>query len=159
MNENQILEKIGIVKAIMPSRVTEKGTWYSFTLKDFKQSDGVKDIFISSKKVLEFQKGDEIKIKYTVVVGEVYTNYYLSSSEVVKKENVEAVTPTQSPQSTSNNVRNTGNVVSKVAFFKTSTEEELVNKLNIFNESNNVFATQTHYTTPGWTAFVYYKTF
>lgn len=164
MTENQILEKIGIVKFM-----SSKNGYNSFCLTDWKNDQG-KDIWISSKKELGFNKDDEIKFSYTTTVNGVYTNYYVSKSEVVNKGTAEVVTPPQSSQTPNTpnvtnvtnpevNPRNTGKALTKVEFIKDDTGEGLGKRLSVFGETNNVFATQTHPTNIGWGAFVWHKVF
>lgn len=157
--KKQLVEKTGIVKAIS----IKTSGWKSFTLKDFQNEQG-KDIWVSTKTNLGFEKGDEVKIKYTIDVGEVYTNYHLSSYETLKKESAQVVqkslqTPNV-PNTPANSVigpGNSGKPFNKTEFFEANTGNELKEKLNVFGETNNVFATHTHYTNPGWAAIVWYK--
>ncbi len=72
------IQKEGIVKAIGPPR----GEWKSFCLHDFLDDKG-KTAWISTKKPLNFNKGDKIKFEYTEMINGEYTNRYLSGDATV----------------------------------------------------------------------------
>lgn len=72
-------EYTGIVKAIPES----KHGYNSFCFHDFVDDNG-KTVWFSTKKPLEFKKGNKIKIKYSEVENGEYLNRYLVHSEILE---------------------------------------------------------------------------